>query len=316
MSKGVMETFVGIDVSKASLDVHIDTEKQSLQVAQDEAGIARIVSVLREAAPALIVLEATGGLEVRIATELTRHGLPVAVVHPRQVRDFARAKGYLSKTDRVDAIVLADFARCLRPEVRPLKDEETRALDELLTRRRQLVENCVQEKLRLNTAVSKKVRKNLEEHIAWLQKRVAQIDEDLELRLRASSVWRVKDDLLRSIPGVGKVTTLTLLAKCPELGTLSRREIASLVGVAPLAHDSGKHRGKRFIFGGRADVRAVLYMAALSAQRCNPAVKSFAERLKQASKPFKVVIVACMRKLLTIMNALLKNNSPWHPQFS
>jgi transposase len=203
MSEAVTEKFVGIDVAKASLDIHIDADQKSRQVAYDEAGIARIVSDLREVAPALIVPEATGGLEVRIATELARCPLPVAVVNPRQVRDFARAKGSLAKTDRGDAIVLADFARRIRPEVRPLKDEETRALDEMLTRRRQLVENCVQEKLRLNTAVSKKVRKNLEEHIAWLDKRIAQIDEDLEQRLCASEIWRVKDDLLRSIPGVG-----------------------------------------------------------------------------------------------------------------
>jgi transposase len=250
MSETVVEKFVGIDVSKASLDVPIDAERQSLHVTQDEAGIARIVSVLREAAPTLIVLEATGGREVRIATELARCRLPVAGVNPRHVRDFARAKGTLAKTDRVDAIVLADFARCLRPQARPLKDEDTRALDGWLTRRRQLVENRVQEKLRFDTTVSKPVRKNLQQHIDWLTKRIAEIDEDLNQRLRASSVWRVKDDLLRSIPGIGKVTTLTLLAKCPELGTLGRREIASLIGVAPLAHDSGKHRGKRFIFGG------------------------------------------------------------------
>ena len=316
MSELVVEKFVGIDVSKASLDVHIDAGKKSLHVAYDEAGIARIVGELRAAAPTLIVLEATGGLEVRIATELARHALAVVVINPRQARDFARAKGYLAKTDRVDAIVLADFARCIRPEARPAKDEETRALDELLTRRRQLVENCVQERLRLNTVASKPVQKSLKQHIAWLDKRIVEIDDDLNQRLRASTVWRVKDDLLRSIPGVGPVTTLTLLAKCPELGTLTRREIAALIGVAPLAHDSGKHRGKRFIWGGRADVRAVLYMAALSAKRFNPAIRVFAERLEQAGKPFKVVIVACMRKLLTLMNAMLKNNSPWHPQTS
>jgi transposase len=316
MSVLVVEKFVGMDVSKASLDVHIDAGKKSLHVTYDEDGIVQVVKCLTEAAPTLIVLEATGGLEVRVATELARQGLPVAVVNPRQVRDFARAKGYLAKTDRVDAIVLADFARCLRPEVRPLKDEETLALNELLTRRRQLVENCVQEKLRLNTVASKPVQKNLKQHIAWLDKRIAEIDDDLNQRLRASDVWRVKDDLLRSIPGVGKVTTLTLLAKCPELGTLTRREIAALVGVAPFAHDSGKHRGKRCIFGGRADVRAGLYRAALAAKRCNPTIRVFAERLEQAGKPFKVVIVACMRKLLTIMNALLKNNAPWQPHTS
>jgi transposase len=176
------------------------------------------------------------------------------------------------------------------------------------------VDNCVQEKLRLGTAVSKKVRKNLNAHIAWLEKRIAEVDDDLEQSLRASDIWRVKDDLLREIPGIGQVTSLTLLAKCPELGTLGRREIASLAGVAPLARDSGKHRGKRFIWGGRAELRAVLYMAALSACRCNPLIKAFAQRLKAAGKPPKVVIVACMRKLLTIMNAMLKNHTHWCSQ--
>ena len=314
MSDGVVEKFVGIDIAKEALDVHIDTDKKSLHVAYDEAGLDRIVSDPRAAAPTLVVMEAAGGLEVRVATELSRRGFAVAVVNPRHVRDFARAKGCLAKTDRVDAIILASFARCIRPEARPLKKEETRALDELLSRRRQLVENCVQEKLRLGTAVSKEVRKSLQQHIAWLEKRIASIDDDLERQLRASDVWRVKDKLLSGIPGVGRVTTLTLLAKCPELGTLNRREIAALAGGAPLANESGKHRGKRFIWGGRADVRAVLYMAALTARRCNPVIRAFAERLAQAGKPPKVVIVACMRKLLTIMNVMLKNNAPWRPE--
>jgi transposase len=316
MSDVVVEKFAGIDVSKASLDLHIDTPMKSLHVAYDEAGIAQIVACLCEASPTLIVMEATGGLEIRAATELARCGLPVTIVNPRQARDFARAKGYLAKTDRVDAKALAAFARGVRPEIRPLKDEDTRALDDLLTRRRQLVDMRVQEVLRLNTAASKGVQKNLKQHIAWLEKRIADIDDDLKRRLRASEAWRVKDDLLRGIPGVGTVTTLTLLAKCPELGTLNRRQIAALAGVAPLANDSGKHRGKRFIWGGRADVRTVLYMAALSARRCNPVIKAFAERLKQAGKLPKVIIVACMRKLLTIMNAMLKNNAPWRAEIT
>jgi transposase len=211
-------------------------------------------------------------------------GLPVAMVNPRQARQFARAKGGLSKTDRVDAILLAAFARGIRPQVRPLKDEDTRALDDRPDRRRQWVENCVQEKLRLGTAASKKVCKSLQQHIVWLEKRIAEIDDDLERQLQASDLW------------------------------LNRREIAALAGVAPLANDSGKHRGKRFIWGGRADVRTVLYMAALSAQRCNPAIKAFAERLAQAGKPPKVILVACMRKRLTLMNAMLKNNASWCPK--
>ncbi|MGH7261412.1 MAG: IS110 family transposase [Burkholderiales bacterium] len=309
-----IEKFVGIDVSKDTLDVRIEPDAQALSVAYNDEGIGQVCQRLIEVAPWLIVMEATGGLETRLASELAAKGLKVAVVNPRQVRDFARATGQLAKTDRVDAAVLAAFARAIRPRVRPLKDTDTRALDDRVTRRRQLIVMRVQESLRLGTAASKPLQKSLNAHIAWLDKRIAEIDTDLTRCLRASEVWRTKDDLLRGIPGVGAVTTLTLLAKCPELGTLNRREIAALSGVAPLANDSGKHRGKRFIWGGRADVRAVLYMAAVSAIRCNSEIKAFAERLKKAGKPAKVVIVACMRKLLTIMNAMLKNNTAWNPK--
>lgn len=308
------EKFVGIDVSKSTLDVCIEPEEQTLHVAYDETGISQIVDCLKEVGPTLIVLEATGGLEVRIATELASKGLPVAVINPRQARDFAKATGQLAKTDQVDAAVLAAFAKAIRPQVRPLKDEDTCALNDMVSRRRQLIDMRVQETLRLATAASKPLQKNLNKHIVWLDKQIAEIDHDLTKRLRDSDVWRAKDNLLRSIPGVGAVTTLTLLAKCPELGALNRREIAALTGVAPLANDSGKHRGKRFIWGGRADVRAVLYMAALSAIRYNEPIKAFAERLKKSGKPPKVVIVACMRKLITIMNAMLKNNTPWNPK--
>lgn len=310
------EKFVGIDVSKSTLDVCIEPEGQTLHVAYDETGISQIVDCLKEVRPTLIVLEATGGLEVRIATELASKGLPVAVINPRQARDFAKATGQLAKTDQVDAAVLAAFAKAIRPQVRPLKDEDTCALNDMVSRRRQLIDMRVQETLRLATAASKPLQKNLNKHIVWLDKQIAEIDHDLTKRLRNSDVWRAKDNLLRSIPGVGAVTTLTLLAKCPELGALNRREIAALTGVAPLANDSGKHRGKRFIWGGRADVRAVLYMAALSAIRYNEPIKAFAERLKKSGKPPKVVIVACMRKLITIMNAMLKNNAPWNPKFA
>ena len=307
-----IEKFVGIDVSKDTLDVRIEPDTQALSVAYNDEGIGQVCQRLIEAAPTLIVMEATGGLETRLASELAAKGLKVAVVNPRQVRDFAKATGQLAKTDRVDAAVLAAFARAIRPAVRPLKDTDTRALDDRVTRRRQLIAMRVQETLRLGTAASKPLQKSLNAHIAWLDKRIAEIDTDLTQCLRASEVWRTKDDLLRGIPGVGAVTTLTLLAKCPELGTLNRREIAALVGVAPLANDSGKHRGKRFIWGGRADVRAVLYMATVAAIRCNSVLKAFAERIKQAGKPAKVVIVACMRKLLTIMNAMVKNNAQWN----
>jgi transposase len=308
-----MDKFVGVDVSKDSLDLCIEPDNEVLHLAYDDTGVAQVVQRLTQLAPTLIVMEATGGLEMRLASELAAKGLPVTVINPRQARDFAKATGQLAKTDLVDAAVLAGFARAIRPAARPLKDAETRELDDLVTRRRQLIDMRVQETLRLGTA-SKVQRKSLAAHIAWLDKRIVKLDDDLTKRLRASGAWRTKDDLLQGIPGVGAVTTLTLLAKCPELGALNRRQIAALVGVAPRANDSGKHRGKRFVWGGRADVRAVLYMATVSAIRCNKDINAFAERLKQAGKPAKVVIVACMRKLLTIMNAMVKNNAQWAPK--
>ncbi len=314
MNETTVEKFVGIDVSKSSLDMCIEPAGEALHVAYDEAGIKQILGRLKELSPTLIVMEATGGLELRIATELASQALPVVVINPRQARDYAKATGQLAKTDQVDATMLAGFAQAIRPQVRAHKDADTRALDDLVSRRRQLIDMRVQETLRLGTAASKPLEKSLNQHIAWLDKRIAEIDTDLTNTLRESDVWRAKDDLLRGIPGVGAVTTLTMLAKCPELGRLNRREIAALAGVAPLANDSGKHRGKRFIWGGRADVRAVLYMAAISAIRCNDIIKAFAERLKKAGKAPKVVIVACMRKLLTIMNSMLKNNTPWNPK--
>jgi transposase len=311
MNTEKVESFVGIDVAKHTLDLRLEPVGESLHVAYDDGGLAGICQRLIALAPTLIVMEATGGLETRLASELTACGLPVAVINPRQARDFAKATGQLAKTDRVDAAVLCAFARAIRPKVRVLKDEETRDLDALVTRRRQLVVMRTQETLRLGSAASRVLQKSLKKNIAWLDKQIKGLDDDLTKRLRVSAAWRVKDDLLQGIPGVGAVTSLTLLAQCPELGQLNRREIAKLTGVAPLANDSGKHRGKRFIWGGRADVRSVLYMAAVSAIRCNPVIKDFADRLKKTGKPAKVVIVACMRKLLTIMNAMLKNMTAW-----
>lgn len=316
MNETIVEKFVGIDVSKSTLDVCIEPAVQTLHVAYDETGIKQLVDRLKEVSPTLIVMEATGGLEVRIATELASVGLPVAVINPRQTRDFAKATGQLAKTDKVDAAVLAAFAKKIRPQVRPLKDADTRALNDMVSRRRQLINMRVQETLRLGTAASKPLEKSLNKHIAWLDKQIAEIDTDLTKRLRGSDVWRTKDDLLRGIPGVGPVTTVTMLAKCPELGMLNRREIAALTGVAPLAHDSGKYRGKRFVWGGRAEVRAVLYMATVSAISHNDTIKLFAERLEKAGKPPKVVIIACMRKLLIIMNSMLKNNTSWNPKIA
>jgi transposase len=313
MSKISVETFVGIDVSKGTLDLCIEPARETLHVDYDDKGISQVVKHLVEVSPTLIVMEATGGLEMRLAGELSAKSLPVAIIHPRQARDLAKATGQLAKTDSVDAAILAAFARAIRLAVRLIKDADTRALDDLVTRRRQWVDMRVQEILRLGTA-SKVQKKRLTAHITWLEKRITALDDEMTKRLRASRVWKSKDDLLRGIPGVGEVTRLTMLAKCPELGQLNRREIAVLTGVAPLAKDSGKHRGKRFIWGGRADVRAVLYMATVSAMRFNSRIKAFADRLKLAGKPGKVVIVACIRKLLTIMNATIKNNMPWSPK--
>ncbi|MDQ3773952.1 MAG: IS110 family transposase [Pseudomonadota bacterium] len=304
------EIFVGIDISKDTLDLGFRPSGQSVSLAHDEVGITEVMHRLSEAKPQLIVLEATGGLELDLATRLMVAGLPVVVVNPRQVRDYAKATGQLAKTDRIDALVLADFSRAIRPKVRPIKDAATRELDDLVTRRRQLVEMRVQESLRLARA-SKAQQKSLKRHIAWLDKRIAEFDTELTKRLRTSPAWRAKDDLLRSIPGVGPTTSATLLAQLPELGTLDRKAIAALAGVAPLANDSGQHRGKRRIWGGRAEVRSVLYMSTVTAIRWNAAIKAFSDHLKAAGKPAKVVIVACMRKLLSIMNAMLKSNSPW-----
>lgn len=237
MSEIVVEEFVGIDVSKDTLDLHIAPSGKSLHVTHGDAGISQVVESLRAARPALIVLEATGGLEVRLASELAGAGLSVAVINPRQARDFAKATGQLAKTDLVDAAVLANFARAIRPQVRPLKDADTRALDDLVSRRRQLIAMRVQETLRLGTAASTPLKKSLQKHITWLDKQITRIDDDLSKRLRESDLWCAKDDLLQGIPGVGAVTSVTMLAKCPELGTLNRRQIAALSGVAPLAND-------------------------------------------------------------------------------
>ena len=310
-----LEIFVGIDIAKDTLDMGFQPSGQTVRLPHDAQGITEATKRLGEAALCLVVLEATGGLETPLAATLVVAGVPVAVVNPRQVRDYAKATGQLAKTDRIDALVLADFARAIRPELRPMKDALTRELDALVTRRRQLVEMRAQESLRLGRA-SKVQEKSLKRHIAWLDKRIEEIEADLRQRLRASPAWRAKDDLLRSIPGVGDTTSATLLAKLPELGTLDRKGIAALAGLAPLANDSGKQQGRRVIWGGRADVRCVLYMLTVAAIRCNPVLRAFADRLKAAGKPAKVVIVACMRKLLSIMNAMLKSNLPWNPKIA
>jgi transposase len=302
--------FVGIDVSKATLDMDCLPVPAAQQFDNDETGIAALTALLKGSGAQRIVLEATGGYETATATALAAAGLPVVVVNPKRVREFAKASGILAKTDRLDARVLAAFGQAIVPEVRPLPDQQQRELTELLDRRVQLVAMRAQEKARLGTVLAV-ARKNIQEHIAWLDKRIAELDIDLTNRLRKSDVWKEKADLLKSVPGIGKVSIITLLARLPELGTLSRGKIAALVGVAPFNDDSGKRRGQRYVQGGRSDVRCVLYMATLTAKRCNPAIKQFFERLSAAGKPFKVVMTAAMRKLLTMVNAILKTHTPW-----
>ena len=303
--------YVGIDVAKAQVDVAVRPTDDRWVVAHDEVGIRQLVARLQALAPVMVLVEASGGLELPLVAALAAAAVPVVVVNPRQVRDFARATGQLAKTDALDAAVLAHFAAAVRPPVRPLRDAETQALNALATRRHQVLTMLVAEKNRLGTATGA-VRSRIEGHIAWLEQEVADLDQQLRQTLRQSPVWRAKDDLLRTVPGVGAQLSLTVLAYLPELGTLDRRQIAALVGVAPFNRDSGTLRGKRTVWGGRARVRAVLYMGALVASRCNPVIRAFYQRLLAAGKPKKLALTACMRKLLVILNAMLKHGSPWH----
>ena len=307
MSQG---TFIGIDVSKEHLDIAVYPTKSLWSETNDEAGHRRLAERLSGLQPQRIVVEATGGFQTALVATLAAAGLPVVVVNPRQVRDFAKAVGTLAKTDRIDAHVLARFAATIQPPVRPLKDETSLELEALLNRRRQLVEMLVMEKNR-HAQANRRVSKGIRTHIAWLEKRVKDVDGELQSWIENSPLWRVKDDLLRSVPGIGRVAATTLLAQLPELGTLTRRQLSALVGVAPFNCDSGKYRGKRRIWGGRASVRSALYMVVISAIRCNAVIKAFYTRLRAAGKPAKVAIVACIRKLLTILNVMLRTNTPW-----
>jgi len=301
--------FVGMDVSQDTVDVaaHPGT---AFQIANTEQGITVAVERLQALAPTVIVLEATGGLEVPLAGALAAVGLPVVVVNPRQVRDFARATGQLAKTDRLDAQVLARFADAIRPPIRPVPDEQTQALAALVARRRQLIEMLTAEKNRLRLT-ARALQPRVQAHITWLEAELDHLNTDLTTTMRQSPVWREKEDVLRSVPGVGPVLTTTLLANLPELGTLTRKEVAALAGVAPFPRDSGTLKGRRAIWGGRAHVRAALYMAALVATRKNPVIRTFYQRLCQAGKAKKLALTACMRKLLTILNAMVKNGTPW-----
>jgi transposase len=307
------ERAVGIDVSKGLLDVAVLPEGESWSATNDEEGITQVVKRLKSLRPRLVVLEATGGMETALVGAAATARLPVVVVNPRQVRDFAKSVGALAKTDAIDARVLARFAEAVRPEVRPLKDKEASQLSALIARRRQLVEMLTSEKNRLGSA-PEAIHPSIEEHIEWLKQRLTDINGKLRKAIKKSPVWRAKEQLLRTAPGVGAVLSATLVAGLPELGALNRKRIAALVGVAPFNRDSGKYRGKRCIWGGRGSIRAVLYMATLAATRFNPAIRAFYLRLCAAGKEKKVALTACMRKLLTILNAMVKTGTPWQPR--
>ena len=309
-----METkFVGIDVSKLTLDFDCLPVSVPQQFANDSIGIAALVALLHNSGVERIVIEATGGYETAIASGLAVAKLPVVVVNPKQVRDFAKAMGHFAKTDKLDAKVLALFGERMKPPLRAFPDEAQRALADVLNRRLQLVTMRAQEKTRL-ASVPAVAKKDVEQHIAWLDKRIAKLETDLGDRLKKSPVWCHKAALLESAPGVGEVTTFSLLADLPELGTLNRQKISALVGLAPFPDDSGTRHGKRYIRGGRAEVRCTMYMATLSAITYNPPIKAMYERLKKAGKPTKLAMTACMRKLLTILNAMLKKDQAWKIQ--
>lgn len=309
------ETYVGIDVAKARVDVAVRPGGDIWSVDYDEEAVSELVSRLLAMEPTAVLLEATGGLEVPLVSALATATLPVVVVNPRQVRDFAKATGRLAKTDTLDAQVLAHFAEAVRPPVRPLRDEDTQELNSIATRRSQLMTMLVGEKNRLSRS-SRSVRSSVQSHINWLEQELSDMDKDLRSALRRSPVWREKDDLLRSVPGVGEQLSLSLLAYLPELGALNRKQIAALVGVAPFNRDSGPYRGRRSVWGGRSRVRAVLYMAALVASRYNPVLREFYQRLLAAGKPKKLALTACMRKLLTILNSMIKSGHRWTPQIN
>lgn len=316
MEQTSVDCVAGIDVAKDHLDVCLRPSGETFTIARTPAGLDALVARLAAAAPRLIVMEATGGFEVVVASALASAGLPVVVINPRQIRDFARATGQLAKTDRLDAGVTALFAERIRPPVRPLPDEQARELGELLARRRQLVEMMTAERNRRQQVGSSRLQKRLDAHLTWLQKELSAAEADLDAALRASPVWCQTAELLQSVPGVGAATIRTLSIELPELGQLSRRQIAALCGLAPMAHDSGRSRGTRSIRGGRASVRAALFMAAWVGVRFNPVLKGTYQRFRSAGKAHKVALTACMRKLLTILNAIVRTGKPWHAEHS
>jgi transposase len=296
------------------VDVHVHPTDERFQLSRTDAGLAELVARLQPLGPQLVVLEATGGYEIPVAAALASAGVPVAVVNPRQIRDYARATGQLAKTDALDARLMARFAEAVQPEVRPLPTPEAQALGDLVTRRRQLVDMLGAERNRHHQARDLRLQRRIATHIRWLTKALAEIEADLATRIRSSPIWRERDTLLHSVPGVGDITAYTLIADLPELGHLDRRKIAALVGVAPFNRESGHWRGRRMIAGGRPAVRSVLYMATLTAVRFNPAIAHFYQRLTAAGRPKKVALTAAMRKLLTILNAMLRDQRPWQPE--
>lgn len=313
MKKAKAEIFVGIDVSKAWLDIAVHEQEEAFRTGNNDIGIASLVKRLKKLRPTLIVLEPTGGLEMLVIAELAHAGLPVVAINAKRVRDFARATGRLAKTDKLDAKVLAHFAAAVRPALRSLRSEEEEQLTALLTRRKQVLDMLTMEKNRLVT-VRAKMRSEIASHIQWLSKSLKALDKEIADFVESTPVWKEKDALLQSVPGVGPVTSTTLLGMLPELGQLNRQEIAALVGVAPVNKDSGKKQGKRRVYGGRASVRSVLYMAALAATNFNPVIRKFYERLIKHGKEKKVALTACMRKLLVILNAMMHTNQPWRTQ--
>ena len=302
---------IGIDVSKARLDVFVLPGEQQHEYANDEMGTTALIAELSPLSPSRVVVEATGGYERVLVAQLKMAGLPVVLVNPRNIRSFAKSLGLLAKTDKIDARVLAQFGQMVKPVVRELPDEQTQELADHLSRRRQLVDMLVAEGLRLKQAHNRAVRLDIDEHIVWLKKRLKSIDGDLRRSVQASDLWRAQDELLGEVPGIGEGTSFTLLACLPELGKLSGKAIAALAGVAPFNRDSGTLRGRRHIWGGRATVRTALYMATLSAMRHNPVIREFYQRLRNNGKAAKVAIIASARKLLTILNAMVRDNARW-----
>lgn len=303
--------YVGLDVATQRLDLHVRPTDETFSCAHDEAGLAALVQRLQALSPTMVVLEATGGYHVPVAAAVASAGIPVAVVNPRQIRDYARATGQLAKTDALDARAIARFAEAVKPAVRPLPSEDAQRLSALVARRRQLVEMLGMETNRRHQARDRKLQRQVDAHVKWLREAVDRLEADLNDTIRSSPVWRERENLLTSVPGIGSTTASALIAELPELGLLDRRRIAALAGLAPMNRDSGKLRGRRMICGGRPQVRRALYMATVAAIRFNPAISKFYRRLVEAGRPPKVALTAAMRKLLTILNAVLRDQQPW-----